>query len=52
MDERMNHGMQDFKKMTDVRIAEDIVQEYMNEEGTRCEWCFPEITSNSFHWFG
>jgi hypothetical protein len=30
----------------------DIVQEYNSEDGLLCQWCFMEITENSFHWIG
>jgi len=26
------------------------VQEYRNDQSARCQWCFTEITPDSFHW--
>jgi len=41
---------QAFNRMIGRRIGADIVQEYRNEQGTRCQWLFTEITPDSFHW--
>lgn len=39
-----------FNKMTGRQVGDDIVQEYRNEQGIRCQWLFTEITPDSFHW--
>ena len=31
-------------------VGEDIIQEYRNPQGARCQWLFAEITADSFHW--
>lgn len=41
---------QAFNRMIGRKVGDDIVQEYLDEERTRCQWCFTEITANSFHW--
>jgi len=41
---------QAYDRMTGRKVAEDIVQEYRNEHGGRCQWLFTEITADSFHW--
>jgi hypothetical protein len=43
---------QSYDRMIGKKIGEDIVQEYKSEEGLLCQWCFTEITANSFHWIG
>ena len=48
----INPVTQAFNGMTGRRIGEDIIQEYLAEDGTRCQWCFIEITAESFHWIG
>jgi hypothetical protein len=37
-------------RMTGREVGQDIVQEYRRADGTICQWCFFEITANSFHW--
>ena len=37
-------------RMTGRQAGADIVQEYRKADGTICQWCFFEITPNSFHW--
>jgi len=39
-----------YNRMTGRKVGEDIVQEYRNDQGARCQWLFTEITSDSFHW--
>ncbi len=39
-----------YDRMIGRKVGEDIVQEYRNEQGARCQWLFAEITSRSFHW--
>jgi hypothetical protein len=41
---------QAFNRMTGRKIGDNIVQEYRNEQGARCQWLFTEITPVSFHW--
>ena len=41
---------QKYDRMTGRQAGSDIVQEYRNADGTICQWCFFEITANSFHW--
>jgi hypothetical protein len=41
---------QAYDRMTGRKIGADIVQEYRNEQGARCQWLFTEITVDSFHW--
>jgi len=41
---------QAYDRMTGRQLGEDIVQEYRNEQGARCQWLFTEITADSFHW--
>ncbi|MBN1440754.1 MAG: hypothetical protein JW929_15210 [Anaerolineales bacterium] len=41
-----------FEKMKAKKIGDDIVQEYQSEDGTINQWCFTEITKDSFHWVG
>jgi len=36
--------------MTGHAVGEDIIQEYRNPQGLRCQWLFTEITGESFHW--
>jgi hypothetical protein len=36
--------------MTGRKIGDEIVQEYRNEKGKRCQWLFTKITKESFHW--
>jgi hypothetical protein len=48
----MNPFSQKYNRMTGRKIGEDIVQEYRTEDGMLCQWCFKEITDNSFHWIG
>ncbi|HLZ02756.1 MAG TPA: hypothetical protein VKR55_11470 [Bradyrhizobium sp.] len=37
-------------RMTGRQVGVDIVQEYRDQAGTICQWCFTEIEANSFHW--
>jgi hypothetical protein len=46
----INPVTQAFNRMTGRKIGKDIIQEYVAEDGTRCQWCFTEITTKSFHW--
>jgi hypothetical protein len=39
-----------YNRMTGRKAGEDIVQEYRNEQGARCQWLFTEIAPESFHW--
>ena len=39
-----------FNRMTGRKIGDEIVQEYRNEQGARCQWRFTEIRPDSFHW--
>lgn len=48
----INPVTQAFNRMTGRKIGEDIIQEYLAEDGTQCQWCFTEITEKSFHWIG
>ena len=41
---------QAYGRMTGKRQGDDIVQEYRDDDGTLWQWCFTEITSESFHW--
>jgi hypothetical protein len=39
-----------YDQMTGRQVGDDIVQEYRDDEGTRWQWCFTEITDDSFRW--
>jgi hypothetical protein len=39
-----------YDRMIGRKVGEDIVQEYRNDRGSRCQWLFTEITAESFHW--
>jgi hypothetical protein len=41
---------QAYDRMIGRKVGDDIVQEYRNQQGTRCQWLFTEITAQSFHW--
>jgi hypothetical protein len=41
---------QAFERMIGRVSGKDIVQEYRNAEGGLTQWCFTEITAESFHW--
>jgi hypothetical protein len=41
---------QAFNRMDGRKVGEDIVQEYRDAQGARCQWLFTEITAESFHW--
>lgn len=41
---------QDYRRMIGRKVGADIVQEYTDDKGTRSQWCFTEITADSFHW--
>ncbi len=43
-------GSQTCSRMTGRRQGEDIVQEYRDDDGTRWQWRFTDITSDSFRW--
>jgi len=48
----INPITQAFNRLTGRKIGEDIINEYLAEDGARCQWCFTEITDKSFHWIG
>jgi hypothetical protein len=48
----INPGAQSYQTMIGRKAGEDIVQEYREEDGTLCQWCFVEIADSSFHWIG
>ncbi|PTY05014.1 hypothetical protein DB347_19575 [Opitutaceae bacterium EW11] len=39
-------------RMTGRQIGDEIVQEYITDEGMRCQWVFTDIAPDSFHWIG
>ncbi len=41
-----------FDTMVGKQIGNDIVQEYITDDGTINQWCFTEITKTTFHWIG
>ena len=41
---------QAYDRMTGRKVGQEIVQEYRNAQGARCQWLFMEITPDSFHW--
>jgi hypothetical protein len=41
---------QAFNRMIGRKVGDDIVQEYRDQHGIRCQWLFTEITAESFHW--
>jgi len=41
---------QAYDRMTGRKVGQEIVQEYRNAQGARCQWLFTEITPDSFHW--
>ena len=43
-------GTQSYGRMTGRRDGDDILQEYRDEDGALWQWCFTEITDDSFHW--
>jgi len=43
-------GTQSFSGMTGRQDGDDILQEYVEEDGNRWQWLFTEITGDSFHW--
>lgn len=43
-------GLQDIRRMIGRKVGQDIVQEYTDDEGVLCQWCFTEITADYFHW--
>jgi len=47
-----NPVAQTYNRMTGRQIGQEIVQEYITEDGMRCQWLFTDITENSFHWIG
>jgi hypothetical protein len=46
----INPVTQAYDSMLGRKAGADIVQEYRKEDGTQCQWCFTEVTANSFHW--
>ncbi len=43
-------GSRTIGRMTGGRRGDDVVQEYRDDDGTLWQWCFTEITHDSFHW--
>jgi hypothetical protein len=41
---------QAFNRMDGRKAGEEIVQEYRDAQGARCQWLFTGITADSFHW--
>ena len=41
---------QAYDRMIGRQVGDDIVQEYRNGQGARCQWLFTEIAADSFHW--
>ena len=41
---------QAYDRMTGRKVGDEIVQEYRNQQGARCQWLFTEITADAFHW--
>ena len=41
---------QAYDRMIGREVGKDIVQEYRNQQGARCQWLFTEIAADSFHW--
>jgi hypothetical protein len=41
---------QTYDRMIGREVGKDIVQEYHNQQGARCQWLFTEIAADSFHW--
>jgi hypothetical protein len=41
---------QSCNRMTGRQVGNDIVQEYRDDAGVICQWCFTEIGANSIHW--
>lgn len=39
-----------FNRMDGRKIGDDIVQEYRDAQGLRCQWVFTGIKADSFHW--
>ena len=37
-------------RMRGRQVGSDIVQEYRDAAGAICQWCFFDVTANSFHW--
>jgi hypothetical protein len=43
---------QAYNRMTGRAVGTDIVQEYRDDAGAICQWCFTEIREDSLHWIG
>ena len=39
-----------FNRMLGRPVGNDIIQEYRDEAGNICQWCFTDIRPESFHW--
>jgi hypothetical protein len=40
----------DFNRMVGRSVGNEIIQEYGDEAGDICQWCFTDIRPDSFHW--
>ena len=47
-----NPVTQAFNRMTGRQVGNEIIQEYITDEGMRCQWVFTDISADSFHWIG
>jgi hypothetical protein len=43
-------GTASFVTLQGAQAGDDIVQEYRDDAGTRCQWRFSDITEGSFRW--
>jgi hypothetical protein len=39
-----------FNRMLGSPVGNEIIQEYRDESGNICQWCFTDIRPDSFHW--
>jgi hypothetical protein len=39
-----------FNRMLGRPVGNEIIQEYRDEAGNICQWCFTDIRTDSFHW--
>jgi hypothetical protein len=39
-----------FNRMLGRPVGNEIIQEYRDEAGNICQWCFTDIRPDSFHW--
>jgi hypothetical protein len=39
-----------FNRMVGHPVGDEIIQEYRDEAGKFCQWCFTDIRPDSFHW--